>query len=120
MDHHLSIGQGNALTLGTGGQQECTHTGSHTNADGRHIAFDILHGIIDCHACRDGTTGAVDVHLNVLVGILCLQIQQLRNYQAGSCIIHLFAQEDDAVVEQAGENIIRPLSPVGLLHNIRN
>ena len=63
---------------------------------------------------------AVDVHLNVLVGILRLQIQQLGNHQTGGGIIDLFAQEDDAVVEQAGVDVVGTLTPVGLLYHIGN
>ena len=118
VDHHLGVGQSDALALGAGGQQERAHAGSHADADGRHIALDILHGVVDGHAGRHGSAGAVNVHLDVLVGILRFQIKKLGNHQAGSCIVHLFAQEDDAVIEQAGENIIGTLTPIGLLHNI--
>ena len=51
---------------------------------------------------------------------LRLQIQQLCHHQTGCGIIDLFAQEDDAVIEQPGENVVGTLAPVGLLHNIRN
>ena len=120
MDHHLCVGQGDTLTLSAGGQQECAHTGSHADADGRNIALDILHGVINSHAGRHGAAGAINVHLNVLVGVLRFQIEKLGNHQAGSCIVHLFAQEDDAVVEQTGKNIVRTLPPIGLFHNIRD
>ena len=120
MDHHLGIGQGNALALGPGGQQESAHAGRHADADGGHVALDILHGVVDGHTRRHRAAGAVDVHLDVLVGVLCLQIQQLCHHQTGCGIIDLFAQEDDAVIEQPGENVVGTLAPVGLLHNIRN
>jgi len=35
-------------------------------------------------------------------------------------IVDLVKEHDDAVVEQAGENVIRALAAVGLLHNIGN
>ena len=44
----------------------------------------------------------------------------LRFSMAISGIIHLFAQEYDTVVEQAGENVIGTLTAVGLLHNVRD
>ena len=90
------------------------------DADGGHVALDILHGVVDGHTRRHRAAGAVDVHLDVLVGVLCLQIQQLCHHQTGCGIIDLFAQEDDAVIEQPGENVVGTLAPVGLLHNIRN
>ena len=120
VDHNLRIGQGDALSPCTGGQQERAHAGSHADADGGHVALDILHGIVDGHTRGNGTAGAVDVHLDILVGVLGLQIQQLGHHQAGGGIIDLFAQEDDAVVQQPGKDVIRTLTPVGLLHNIRD
>ena len=120
VDHDLGVGQRNALALGACGQQESTHAGAQAHADGGHIALDILHGIIDSHAGSDAAAGAVDVHLDVLVGILSLQVQQLGNHQRGGGIIDLFAQEDDAVIQQSGENIVGTLTPIGLLHNIRD
>ena len=120
MDHDLGIGQRDALAPGAGGQQEGAHAGGHADADGGHIALDILHGIVDSHARGHAAAGAVDVHLDVLIGILRLQIQQLRHDQAGGGIVHFFAQEYDTVVEQTGKNVVGPLAAVGLLHNIGN
>ena len=118
VNHDLRVGQGQTLALGAGGQQERTHAGSHAHADGGHVALDILHGVIDGHAVGDGAAGAVDIQLDLLVGVLSLQIQQLGDHQAGGGCVHLFPQEDDAVVEQTGKDIIGPLPPVGLLHYI--
>ena len=120
MDHHLGIGQRNALALGATGQQKRAHTGGHADANGGYITLDVLHGIIDCHAGRHAAAGAVDIHLDILVRILRLQIQQLGHNQTGGGIIHFFAQEDNAVVQQTGKNIIGPLAAVGLFNNIRN
>ena len=100
--------------------QERAHAGGHADADGGHVALDILHGVIDGHAVRHGAAGAVDIQLDILVRILGLQIQQLGHHQAGSGGVDLLSQEDDAVIEQPGENVVGTLAPVGLLHNIRN
>ena len=58
------------------------------------------------------------IELDVLVGVLGLQVQQLGHDEAGGGIIDLFREEDDPVIEQTGENIVGTLSPVGLLHYI--
>ena len=83
-------------------------------------ALDVLHGVVNRHTVGDGAAGAVDIQLNLLVRVLRLQIQKLGHYQAGRCGVHFFTQEDDAVVEQAGKNIVGPLSPIGLLNYIWN
>ena len=45
---------------------------------------------------------------------------RLLNDQTGSGAVDLFGQDDDTVVEQAGENVVRPLAAACLLDNIRN
>ena len=92
----------------------------HTDADGGHVALDVLHGVVDRHTGGDASAGAVDIHLNVLVGVLRLQIEELRHHKAGGGIIYLFAKEHDTVVEQTGEDVVGTLSPVGLLHHVRD
>jgi len=62
------------------------------------------------HAAR-----AVDVERNVLVGVLRLQIEKLGDDQAGGRVVDLLRQEDDAVVQKAGENVIGTLSAARLL-----
>ncbi|CAN4073406.1 O-acetyl-ADP-ribose deacetylase, partial [Dysosmobacter welbionis] len=83
MDHDLRVGQSNALALGAGGQQKRAHAGGHADADGGYVALHVLHGVVDGHAVSDGAAGAVDIQLDVLVGVLGLQIQQLGNHKAG-------------------------------------
>ena len=94
------------------------HAGGHADADGGHVALDVLHGVVDGHAVGHGAAGAVDVEMDVLVGVLGLQIQQLGHHQAGRGGVDLLPQEDNAVVQQAGEDVVRALAAVGLLHYI--
>ena len=118
MDHDLRVGQRHALALGPRSQQEGAHAGRHTNADGGDITLDVLHGVINGHSRRNRPAGAVDVELNVLVRVLGLQVQQLGHHEAGGGVVDLLGQEDDPVVEQTGEDVIGPLSPVGLFDYI--
>ena len=119
VDHDLAVRQSDTLSLCTGRQQECTHRSSHTDANGRNIALDILHGVVDCHAGSDRTAGAVDVQRNILLIVLSFQIQQLCNYQTGSCIVDLIGQHDDTIIQQAGKNIIGTFTAAGLFYNVR-
>ena len=120
MDHHLGIGQCQALSLCARREQERTHTGSHTDTDGGHLAFYILHSVINCHTSRNATAGRIDIHLDLFVRILRLQIQQLCHNQAGCGIVHLFTQEYNAVIQQPGKYIVGSFAAAGLLNNIRN
>ena len=120
MDHDLRVGQGQTLALRPRRQQESAHAGRQPNADGGHVTLDILHGVIDGHARGHRAAGAVDVELDLLVRILALQIQQLGHHQGGGGVVDLLRQENDAVVEQTGKNVIGPLATGGLLHYIGN
>ena len=120
MDHDLRVGQGNALAPGTGGQQERAHAGSHADADGGHVALDILHRVVDRHAGRHTAAGGVDIELDVLVGVLGLEEQKLRDDQARGRVVDLLAEEDDTVFQQAGENVVGALAAVGLFNDVRD
>ncbi len=120
MDHNLGVRKRNTLALGARGEQERTHARRHTDADGGHIALDILHGIVNCHTGSNAAAGRVDVELDVLIRIFCLKEQKLGNDQACRCFVDLFAQEDNAVLQQAGENVVRPLTAVGLFNDVRD
>ena len=120
MDHDLGIGQRHTLALGAGAQQKRAHRSRQTDADGRDIALNVLHGVVDGHTCGDAAAGAVDIELNVLIRILGFQVKQLGNHQACGGVVHFFGQEHDAVVQQTGENVIAALAAAGLLNNIGN
>ena len=120
MNHDLSIGQCNTFSFRTGGKEKRSHGGRHSNTDGGHIGLDILHGVVNRKTGRHTAAGAVDIELNVLIRIFRFQIEQLCHNQAGRNVIHLFGEDNDAVIEEAGENVIGTLSPAGLLNYIRN
>ncbi len=104
MDHNFGVGQSQTLALGPGGQQEGPHGGRHADADGGHVALDILHGIVDGHARRDGAAGAVDIELDILIRVLGLQVQQLGNHQRGGGVVDLLGQHDNPVVRKCRSN----------------
>jgi hypothetical protein len=74
---------------------------------------------MDGHTVRNGTAGAVDVELDVLVRVLGFQVQQLSDHQRGGGGVHILTQKDDTVIEKTGENVIGPFSAAGLLYYIR-
>src|ERR1039457_7329944 len=58
--------------------------------------------------------------MDVLLRVGHLQKQKLRDDDAGNCVVHRRAEENDAVHEQAGINIPRPLAASGLLDHDGN
>ncbi len=77
VDHDPGVGQGVPLALGPGGQQHGAHRGALADAIGRHVAGDELHRVVDRHAGRDAAAGRIDVQVDVGLGIVRLQEQQL-------------------------------------------
>ncbi len=58
--------------------------------------------------------------MNVLLRILRFQIQQLGDNQVCDLIIDGRADKEDVLLEQSGENIVRPFSPACLFNNDGN
>ena len=74
---------------------------------------------MDGHTVGNGTARAVDVEADIFFGVLPFQIQQLCNDHARGIGVDILAQNDNTVVQQAGENIIAALTARSLLNNIR-
>ena len=55
--------------------------------------------------------------MDVLVGVVGLQVDELGDDEVGGLLVDLAAEEHDAVVEQAGVDVERALAAGGLLHD---
>ena len=99
MDHDLGVGQRLALALGARRQQESAHGGRHADANGGHVALQVLHGIVDGHAGVHRAARTVDIEHDIRVRVLHFQEQHLRHDQVGRIIGNLAAQEDDPVLQ---------------------
>ena len=75
---------------------------------------------MDGHARADRAAGAVDIQADILVRVLPFQVQQLRHHKACRGVVDLLAQNDDAVIQQTGEDIIGTLTMCRLFDNVRN
>ena len=85
-----------------------------------HVGLDELHRVVNRQPCRDRSAGAVDVEQDVLVRIFRFQKQHLRDDEIGDRVVDRRADEDDAVLEEPGEDIVRPLAAVGLFDDHGN
>ena len=120
MDHNFRVRKSHSLSLRSSGQEEGSHAGGKSYTNGRNIALDVLHGIVDGHACSHGTTGAVNIEMDILGRILRLQEQKLCDNQICGIIRNLLAQKNNPVLQQPGINIIAALAPSCLLYDIWN
>ena len=106
MHQHTGMRGQESLALGARAQQKLAHGCAHTQANGRHVRLDELHGVVNGHACGNGTTRGIDVQPNILLRIFGGQHQHLRANAVGHLIFDFLTHPDDAVLQQTVENRI--------------
>jgi len=87
------------------GEDESPGRHGDPGADRRHVEPDELHRVVDRQARVQHAPGRVDVELDVLLGVLGLQVQELGHDQVGDLVVDLGAEEHDPLVEQAAEDV---------------
>ena len=100
VDHDIGIRQREPFAFRAGAKQNCGHACSHAEAIRCHIARQELHGVVNRESCRYRSTRRVDVDVDVLLRVLHLQKEQLRDDQVGNVIVHRRPNENDPVLEQ--------------------
>ena len=108
------------LPLRAAGQQQRAHR--HRDADDhrRDVGLDELHRVVDREAGVDRAARRVDVDRDVLVRVLGLEVEHLRDDQVGDLVVDGVAEEDDALVEQARVDVELALSAGGALDDHRD
>jgi hypothetical protein len=120
MDHNLGVGQSKPFALRTAGKKKCAHRSRHTDTNSAYVALDVVHRIVNGETCRNGSAGAVDVEINILVGILSFKEKKLSYDERCGSIVDLVSKEDDSVVEKSGINVVGTFSSGSLFNNVRN
>mmetsp|Transcript_23991 Transcript_23991/g.45269 ORF Transcript_23991/g.45269 Transcript_23991/m.45269 type:complete len:228 (-) Transcript_23991:130-813(-) len=115
MDHNARVGEAFSLALRSGGEEERAHGSGHAKAHRTDFAWNELHCIIDCHASRNRSSGRVDVHRDIRVGICVCQVEHLRDQDLSHLILDLSTQDDDAVFQQLRHHI--QLLPAPCVHH---
>ena len=109
------IGARAAMVLGARAEQERAHRGRLPDAERRHGAADELHRVVDREARRHHPARRVDVEGDLLLGVLGLQEQELRDDQRRGEILDRSGQEDDALAQEPRVDVESPLAAVRLL-----
>src|SRR5579859_8113344 len=117
VDHDAGVGQRDAQVRLARHQQERAHRGGHAHAHGRDRALDVLHGVVDRQAAGDDAARRVDVHVDLLLGVLALEIEQLGADQRRQGVVDRAVQEHHPLAQQPREDVERPLAAAGLLHH---
>ena len=118
--HDARMRQRKPFTLFAAGEQQRAHARGLADADRRHVTIDELHRVVNRQTGRNRTAGRVDVEMDVLVRILGLEEQQLRNHEVRHVILDRTDDEYDPLLEQPGVDIVRPLAARGLLDDHRD
>mmetsp|Transcript_7092 Transcript_7092/g.10650 ORF Transcript_7092/g.10650 Transcript_7092/m.10650 type:complete len:277 (-) Transcript_7092:219-1049(-) len=106
VNHDATVGQRPPLPRSAGPQQKRPHARRHPEAHGVDIARHVLHGIVNGHAGADAPPGRVDVERNVLGGVLVGEVEELGDEDVGDLVVDSLAEEDDAVLEEAGDDVL--------------
>src|SRR3546814_16361624 len=75
-----------------------------------HPRPDILHRVMDRHACRHHAAGRVDVHVNVFFRIFRFQEQKLSHNERGHLVLDRSRHEHDPFAQQTRKNVETPIS----------
>jgi len=76
---------------------------------------DELHRVVDRKPGRHDPAWRVDVHRYLFLRIVCFQEQELGDHEGRHHILDRTGDEDDALLQQAREDVVGALAPVGLL-----
>ena len=118
VQHDPGMRQGKPFPRCSGGQEHRAHTGRLADTHGRHVGGDVLHGVVDRQPGGHRAARRVHIQVNVLLGVFRFEEKELGRDHIGHRIIHLGAQKNNPVFQQAGINIIGPFTPTGLLDHI--
>ena len=120
VDHDAGVRQGEAFAVGACGQQDRSHGGGLADAVGPDVAGQHLHRVVDGETRRDGSAWAVDVEIDILLGVFALQEEELRDDGVRDAVVDFSPKEDDAVFQQPRIDVVRAFALGGLLDDDRN
>ena len=66
--------------------------------------------VVDRESRRHHSAGRVDVKLNLLTRCVGLEEEKLRDENVRNVVVHLGAEEDDAVHQQTREDVVGSLA----------
>src|SRR5262245_21795952 len=120
VDQDARVREGEALAVRARRQQHRRRRRRLTDADRLHVGLDVLHRVVDREQRRDLAPGRIDVHRDVLVRVLALEVQELGDHQVRDRVVDRRAEEDDALLEQPGVDVEGTLAAVRLLDDRRD
>jgi hypothetical protein len=91
----------------------------HPHADRTDRRIEELHRVVDRHPRAHTAARGVDVDVDVALGIVRIEEQQLGNDDVGDIIVDRRAEENDAVHEEPREDVVRALATARPFDDVR-
>ena len=120
MDQDLPVRQRAALPLRAPGEQNGADRHGDPDAHRAHVRLDELHRVVDREPGVDVAARRVDVERDVVLGILGLEMEELRVHDVRDLVVDLGAEKDDALIEEARVDVERALAAARLLDHCRH
>ena len=114
------LGSAKREPFSPGGEQKRAHRGRLADAHRRHLGADKLHRVVDRQPRRDDAAWRIDVKRDLLLRIVRLEKEQLRDHQRSREVVDRPDHENDAFAQQPRENIERALAARRLLDDDRH
>lgn len=109
------IFEGKAFALGSGAGNDAAHAGGLTHDVRGNIALKEAHGVEDGQPRGNATAGAINIKMDIVLGVVVSEEEKLGNDEVGHVIAYSTTKKDDAVLEQARVDVVRALALGGLL-----
>ena len=87
------------MARGAAAEEQASHRRCLTKTNGRDRALNVLHGIVDGQTRRDATARRVDVEVDILLGILRFEKEELGDYGGGGRFFDFAIEADDTFFE---------------------
>ena len=117
MDHYVGVRQAEAFAGSSRSQKDGTHGGRYAQAICIYVTRDELHRIVNRETRRDGSSGGVDVDVDVFFRVSHLKEQKLGNDGIRHIVVNSGADEDNAVFQETGVNVKGSFAAAVLLHH---
>ena len=120
MQDHARVGERRALAGRAGGEQHRADRDRLSHTGGRDIRADVAHGVVDGEHGAGVAAFAVDVELDVALGALRLQVEELGDERVRHAGIDGRPEIDDALGEQVRVDIHDPFTTRVLGDDVRD
>ena len=110
VDEYLAVRERETFSLRATGEDDTPHTRGETDTDGRDVAGEILHRVVDSETRGDMSPGGVHVESDRLFGVLLLEEEKLCDDRICHLALDHIREEDDTILQEARINIVDALA----------